>query len=1039
VSLLGLWLLLAAPQVRAEAGTAELQSWVDRAGVRGVLVVVHSPACADCAAAVPRWKLLKERWGRDGLRVLVLSVRDPDDPGRCAPAPWAGDGVLCDLDGSLPARLGVRGDKSAAFLWGWDRRLLVSRGGVSETERAVETLFATRPRVRLMVDPALEAEARTTLERELTRAIRYSARLEVVAGAAPAAAARAEAPDECPVDGRLAADLVLFASSTSREGAVRLRLSRLETGCIVQTASGSSALDAVEQLQSRLRVAMSWPVVSTPTSVPLPPRDTPVPPPTPKPPVASGPAVPTAVRFVTEPAGAVLQLDGRMLCQSTPCDRTVTTGKHRLTAMREEFVTSETEVVVSAAAPQIALTLVSRFASLQVTTRPPGLPVSLDGGAAAQPLVASRLAPGAHTLVVVDTCHAASPREVRLVRGESRREALEATPRRAGLRVTLTGRSAAASGEVWVDGTRAGAMGARLEVPLCAQAAEVRLADGGVVPVALALAEGRVQEAVVQRVTDDPLWPLLEHDLVSASLTAPPELARRAAYGQACAAGDATSCAMARAERLPLGALEALPGRLLAQACQEGRATACFVLAWALLPEREVALSEEAALMGDEADASESDDRRAQRLARQLCDRGLPSGCRLLATALLHGAAAPADEARAEALFEGACKAGDARACGELASRREGAAATALWEQACTGGSARGCVGLARVLHVAAMARGLPRPPRVATLLSKACEAGDREGCLAHGVALSTGSSGAADVGAAVAPLVQACRSGVAEGCRRAGLITLAAWRSAGGETGRGVAESDEAHPLALLRQACAGGDGAGCAEAGALLAEGRLVTRDRVAAAELLELGCESGIGAACSHRGLLLIEDEASDEGVWEAATLWLVNGCERGHARGCLGLGTAFALGRGVDKDEAHAATLYERACDGGEALACDALGVLLATGRGVEADPAQASNLFERACTGGGQRGCTHLGVMISRGDGGRPRDPVQAFALFQRSCTGGDGLGCHWAGQALESGNGVAINRNKAVESYRQGCRAGEPKACARLDAMRVKR
>ena len=55
-------------------------------------------------------------------------------------------------------------------------------------------------------------------------------------------------------------------------------------------------------------------------------------------------------------------------------------------------------------------------------------------------------------------------------------------------------------------------------------------------------------------------------------------------------------------------------------------------------------------------------------------------------------------------------------------------------------------------------------------------------------------------------------------------------------------------------------------------------------------------------------------------------------------------------------ARAASFYQVACDGGDALGCFNLAELLANGRGVDKDEASAALLYERACAGGVQDAC-----------------------------------------------------------------------------------
>jgi len=69
-----------------------------------------------------------------------------------------------------------------------------------------------------------------------------------------------------------------------------------------------------------------------------------------------------------------------------------------------------------------------------------------------------------------------------------------------------------------------------------------------------------------------------------------------------------------------------------------------------------------------------------------------------------------------------------------------------------------------------------------------------------------------------------------------------------------------------------------------------------------------------------------------------------------------GRRYEEGRGVVKDEARAAALYQQACDMGEATACSDLAAMYASGRGVVRDKSSATALKQRACDAGLAEDC-----------------------------------------------------------------------------------
>src|SRR5215470_4868126 len=92
-------LLLALP---ARASGFDLDAELKRPGVKLVALEFYATWCKPCMEAVPKWKALHERYQRDGLRLVVVSTRDPG--GGCTNLPWLPDAVICDDDGRLADR-----------------------------------------------------------------------------------------------------------------------------------------------------------------------------------------------------------------------------------------------------------------------------------------------------------------------------------------------------------------------------------------------------------------------------------------------------------------------------------------------------------------------------------------------------------------------------------------------------------------------------------------------------------------------------------------------------------------------------------------------------------------------------------------------------------------------------------------------------------------------------------------------------------------------------------------------------------------------
>jgi TPR repeat protein len=120
-----------------------------------------------------------------------------------------------------------------------------------------------------------------------------------------------------------------------------------------------------------------------------------------------------------------------------------------------------------------------------------------------------------------------------------------------------------------------------------------------------------------------------------------------------------------------------------------------------------------------------------------------------------------------------------------------------------------------------------------------------------------------------------------------------------------------------------------------------------------------------------------------------------CDAGSADRCRRLAATYALGQGVDQDEARATALYEHACDMSDPSACLFAGQMNEFARGVPKDDAKAARLYGRACDLHWAPGCYNLGIMYERGTG-VPQDRVRAGDLYQMACTAGSKASCEKA-------------------------------------------
>ena len=131
--------------------------------------------------------------------------------------------------------------------------------------------------------------------------------------------------------------------------------------------------------------------------------------------------------------------------------------------------------------------------------------------------------------------------------------------------------------------------------------------------------------------------------------------------------------------------------------------------------------------------------------------------------------------------------------------------------------------------------------------------------------------------------------------------------------------------------QACTQGDPVGCAAS------------------------CREGGKDACATLAVLGIEGSGFRDKRPREALEMAEPFCERGDAKTCAVVGTAYHLGIGLAVDYVRARALYQKACPA-VPEACSSLGVLYADGLGVERDRTQAATYFTMACDAGYDRAC-----------------------------------------------------------------------------------
>jgi TPR repeat protein len=194
------------------------------------------------------------------------------------------------------------------------------------------------------------------------------------------------------------------------------------------------------------------------------------------------------------------------------------------------------------------------------------------------------------------------------------------------------------------------------------------------------------------------------------------------------------------------------------------------------------------------------------------------------------------------------------------------------------------------------------------------------------------------------------------------------------------------------------------------------------------------SGLGCKSASRenynlGKRYLEGRGVAKDAAHAAALFN-QACEGGFMEGCVQAGMLYADGGEVTKDLAKAVELYKRACDRGVGSGCYALGVAYAISQSVTKDEGTANlryqdaiRLLGESCRKGDMSGCAQLGMMHANGQG-VTANPGAAMSFYQQACAGGDMLGCSSLGEMYDNGRGAQKDEVKAAALFKQACDAG---------------
>ncbi len=214
----------------------------------------------------------------------------------------------------------------------------------------------------------------------------------------------------------------------------------------------------------------------------------------------------TIVKFSSDPPEAVVLLNGRILCQKTPCSRMVKEGEYEVSMQKENYL-PKIKVETIKESGEINYALEPNFGWVSINSKVP-VDVVLNGQKIGKTPVEKRVVnPGPHQVETYDRCFHPAGEKFFIERGDARTIDLELREKESAIRVRIKDdRENDLKGNVIVDGNKVGVAPGTFKIPLCSREVVIKSISGEYAEQKeeLALIEREVTEIFVAAVKTPP-------------------------------------------------------------------------------------------------------------------------------------------------------------------------------------------------------------------------------------------------------------------------------------------------------------------------------------------------------------------------------------------------------------------------------------------------------------------------------------------------------------------------------------------------------
>ncbi|MCX6986071.1 MAG: PEGA domain-containing protein, partial [Lentisphaerae bacterium] len=486
-----IWIATVPITSSAGSDTLDIQQELSQPGVKLLVVEFYATWCKPCMAAVSEWKALHEKYRKNGLRFIVVSA---EGGGTCGKPPdWSPDRSICDEDGSIQKQLGLK-QLPQSFLFSWQGSLSLTTHEVGPVKEAIENYFKHSQlkmvvdEVRVIGDKCAVGGNPEWLRQYVAGKIREQSKFDVVNVSREAVLTMSSAT--CSPEFPPNSVLRIFLEGDCR-GNRTMTLAVEKDGCTLASATEPYMGQGIDEDRGSMQEAAAMGITKLMGQL-----------------VASrtkkarlvgrtregkigyveivnddeeGASVQElVVAFESDPEGAVVMLDGQLLCAKTPCTKMVAAGAHDAMMQAENYLDRH-ETINAQKGQKVSWKLDPNFGWLSITSIPAGLDVKVDGEVVGKtPMVKWATSPKAHDILVFGDCYYEQGERVVIERNKERTVQIAPIPKTGKVKVKANDKKGNdIESDVYIDGQKVGTSPGIFKVNICSKEIEVKAAKLG--------------------------------------------------------------------------------------------------------------------------------------------------------------------------------------------------------------------------------------------------------------------------------------------------------------------------------------------------------------------------------------------------------------------------------------------------------------------------------------------------------------------------------------------------------------------------------